>query len=136
MMQTNTQRKPEEKLPGVEDPPQSGLPAAPAGTNVATYDLGEDAGAGTEDMRMEEQLTPFLRILQKGSPQVDEESPEHMPGAKPGMLFDTATQETYDGKAGVQVLVAVISSMVCGYRAISAAASVACCRQSTKTCGV
>lgn len=72
------------------------------GTQVGAYDPGDDAGAGLDDMSMEEQVTPFLRILQSNSPQLKEGNPEYVEGARGGMLFDTATQDAYPAlvKAG------------------------------------
>lgn len=63
---------------------------------LAPIDLGDDAGAGLEEMGMDALITPFLRILQSGSPQVKETEGAYVPGARPGMLFDTATQEYYE----------------------------------------
>lgn len=80
--------------------------APAAGTALQVTDFGEDAGAGVEDLSMEEQLTPFLRILQKGSPQVDPAMPEYQDHLRPGMIYNTATTEAYDGKTGVEVVVA------------------------------
>lgn len=73
---------------------------------LMVVDLGQNAGAGLEDMSMDEMLTPFLRILQKGSPQVDPAMPEQcIEEARPGMIFNTATQELYSGKDGVEIVV-------------------------------
>jgi hypothetical protein len=52
---------------------------------------------------------PFLTILQKGSPQVDDTSKKYVEGAKAGMIYNTLTGELYDGKgAGIHVI-------PCGY---------------------
>ena len=75
------------------------------GTGLVAVDLGEDAGAGLEDLSINEQLTPFLRILQKGSPQVDPAMPEYNDDLRPGMIYNTATQEAYPGKDGIEVVV-------------------------------
>lgn len=93
-------------LPDTEDPSRQVPPATAPGTDLQVIDLGEDAGAGLEDLRMEEQLTPFLRILQKGSPQVDPAAPEYDDRLRAGMIYNTATQEAYDGREGVEVVVA------------------------------
>ncbi|EEW5864227.1 hypothetical protein D7012_005356, partial [Escherichia coli] len=47
---------------------------------------------------------PFIVVLQKMSPMVDEDDPKHVPGAKAGMLYNTVTGELYDGKKGVQII--------------------------------
>ncbi|MFA5604205.1 MAG: hypothetical protein WDA12_05095 [Bacilli bacterium] len=64
-------------------------------------DYGEDAGAGFEDIGQEDLAIPFLAILQSGSPQVDEDEPGYIDGAKAGAVLNTVTQEVYDGKSGV-----------------------------------
>ena len=58
----------------------------------------DDEGAGFEDMTQDELAMPFLIILQSGSPQVLEDSGKYVAGAKPGMFFNTVTQELYDGR--------------------------------------
>lgn len=58
----------------------------------AEYDFGDDAGKGTENMGADEQILPFLRILQANSPQIVENTLE---GAKPGMILNTATNELF-----------------------------------------
>lgn len=67
-----------------------------AGRTPVEMDLGDDAGAGLEDMSLDEQVTPFLNVVQTGSPQVKQENAEYVPGIMPGMLFDTASMEFHD----------------------------------------
>lgn len=81
------------------------VPAPIPGTGLAQVDFGDAAGAGMEGITLEEQLTPFLRILQKGSPQVDPSAAEYMPDARPGMLLNTATGDLYPGQPGVEAIV-------------------------------
>lgn len=66
------------------------------------YDFQADAGGGMEHTDKDSFAIPFLRVLQKISPQVDEDDPQHIPGAKGGALFNTVTGELYDGKEGVE----------------------------------
>lgn len=75
------------------------------GTDLAAYDFGDDAGAGTEDARTEEMLTPFLRMIQAGSPQLKRGNEKYLAGAQQGMLLNTATSEFYDGEVGLPFLV-------------------------------
>lgn len=77
----------------------------PSVNALQVMDLGEDAGAGTEDLHQEELLTPILRILQKGSPEVDPAQPQYNESLRPGMWLNTATQEAYPGKTGIEVVV-------------------------------
>ncbi len=58
----------------------------------------EDAGGGLDQVGAGETLIPFIRILQALSPQVEQQT---IPDARPGMLFNTATQEIFDGKKGL-----------------------------------
>lgn len=60
-----------------------------------------DAGRGLEGATQEAFAVPFLIILQKGSPQVDEASGEMIKGAKAGMFFESVSKKFHDGKKGV-----------------------------------
>jgi hypothetical protein len=59
-------------------------------------------GGGFEGADKESFAIPFIQILQKMSPMVDEDNPKHVEGAKAGMLYNTVTQKLYDGKTGVR----------------------------------
>jgi hypothetical protein len=63
------------------------LPAA-----SATYDYGQDAGVGFEGIESKDLSIPFMNILQKNSPEV-ENADDTGSGAKPGMFINTVTQE-------------------------------------------
>lgn len=63
-----------------------------------------DFGGGFEGTDKDSYAIPFLQILQKMSPLVDEDSPKHIEGAKAGMLYNTVTQKLYDGKAGLTII--------------------------------
>lgn len=65
----------------------------PAGIN-----MGADVGKGMEGADKDAYAIPFLTIVQKMSPQVDEDDPKYIEGAKPGMLLNTVTNELFDGK--------------------------------------
>lgn len=60
---------------------------------LQVYDYGDDAGSGFEGQTPDHLAIPFIAVLQKGSPQVENDSP---PGAKSGNLFNTVTEELYD----------------------------------------
>ena len=70
-----------------------------------------DAGAGMEGAGAESFAIPFLMILQKLSPQVDESSGAAIEGAKAGMLFENITRKLTDGKEGVSII-------PCAYRRV------------------
>lgn len=58
------------------------------------------AGAGTSQDR-EDNLIPYLVILQDGSPQVKKRDPAYIDGAEPGMIMRTDIKKIFSGKDGV-----------------------------------
>lgn len=60
-----------------------------------------DAGAGMEGATQESFAIPFLSVLQKGSPTVDEALPTYVEGHKAGMFYENVTGQVFDGKKGV-----------------------------------
>lgn len=58
--------------------------------------FAEDAGSGLEDFSGDNFAIPFLVILQKNSPQVDEANASYIVGAKAGMFYNTVTGKLYD----------------------------------------
>lgn len=56
-------------------------------------DFSADAGKGTEGVDKDSQAIPFLAALQALSPAVADEL---VPGAKPGLLINTVTNELFD----------------------------------------
>lgn len=68
---------------------------------IEGLDFTADLGGGMEGTDKDSFAIPFLRILQKISPQVDEADSAFVAGAKHGQFFNTVTQTTYDGEAGV-----------------------------------
>lgn len=77
------------------------LVAAPDGDG---FDWEDDAGAGLEGADSETFAIPFIRVIQKMSPQVDEHSSDYIEGAKAGMFFNTVSGRLYDGKAGIDFM--------------------------------
>lgn len=60
---------------------------------VAAFDTEADAGKGAvEGADKDSYATPFLQVLQSGSPQIVEK----MKGAQPGMLINTVTNELFN----------------------------------------
>jgi len=84
---------------------QSREVASTAKTSVAELADAElfaaDAGAGREEASSDSYAIPFLVILQKGSPQVDEEQGAYIEGAKAGMFLNNVTNQLYSGKEGL-----------------------------------
>lgn len=84
---------------------------AAAGALAAAPNFEGDAGKGMEGATQESFAIPFLSVLQKGSPQVDEASGVSIEGAKQGMFFENVTGRMFDGKKGVLVI-------PCAYRRV------------------
>jgi hypothetical protein len=78
---------------------------------VADLDFSADAGAGMEGATSETFAIPFLSVLQKSSPQVDEDSGAKIEGAKAGMLFNSVSGKMWDGKSGIIIV-------PCAYRRV------------------
>lgn len=72
-----------------------------AGTAVAVYDFGNDAGAGMEDIKREEYAMPIWRVVQSNSKAVKDVEMGGVEGARAGMLINLGTGEIYKGKEGV-----------------------------------
>lgn len=81
-----------------------------AKSNMANM-MAADSGAGMEGAGIESFAIPFLMILQKNSPQVDEASDAIVEGAKAGMLFENISRKLVDGKEGVTII-------PCAYRRV------------------
>jgi hypothetical protein len=77
--------------------------APPAKREAGGYDVG-DVGTGFEDFTQDDLAVPFIIILQKGNPQVEEENAKYVPGAKAGMLMHSVTSQLYNGKEGIVVV--------------------------------
>lgn len=77
------------------------LPQANIATIEDDFDFDANAGAGLEGAGQEAFAIPFLTVLQKTSPQVDEDSGLHIPGARSGAILETVSGRLYDGKVGV-----------------------------------
>jgi len=63
-----------------------------------------DAGAGLENVDKDSVAIPFLIVLQKLSPQVEETDAKYVEGSKAGMFLNTVTEGLLDGKEGVHFL--------------------------------
>ena len=68
------------------------------GLAVSDADFQADSGSGMEGATQDSFAIPFLIVLQKGSPQVDEASGVSLPGARQGMLYETVSGKMVEGK--------------------------------------
>lgn len=64
----------------------------------------DDVGAGFENADSDSFAIPFLKLLQKMSPEVDEDNAGYIQGAKAGMLLNTVTNRLLDGKLGFDII--------------------------------
>lgn len=80
------------------------LAASSALSTVPEFMDASDFGAGFEGTDKDSYAIPFLQILQKMSPMVDEDHAKYVTGAKAGMFFNTVTGRLFDGKAGLQIV--------------------------------
>lgn len=84
-------------LPAVQE--AAGLPA-----EVADQ-FEDDAGAGTEDATLRDQVIPFYRIIQSLSPQKKKSDPvNYIKEAEEGDLINTATKELFKSDEGIHVI--------------------------------
>ena len=64
----------------------------------------DDYDAGFETADKDAYAIPFIQVLQKMSPAVDEDNPKYIKDAKPGMFLNTVSQRLYDGKDGILIV--------------------------------
>jgi hypothetical protein len=69
-------------------------------TGVAKFSYG-DGPTGFENQTQEDQSVPLITVLQTNSPQCEKGHDKQIPGAEPGMFFNVATEELYDGQDGL-----------------------------------
>lgn len=73
-------------------------------TTGGAIDFAAHAGRGMEGATQDSFAIPFIKTLQKMSPQVDEDSGAAIKGAKAGMFFETVSKTMYDGKKGILIV--------------------------------
>lgn len=85
-----------------EAPTKELTTTAPAGEvdKPASMDdlFQQDAGGGMQNYGANDLATPFLAILQKGSPQVSRANAKYIKGAEQGMILNTLTGDVYPGE--------------------------------------
>lgn len=67
-------------------------------TRVLGFETEGDTMEGFEQINAATMAIPFIRILQKLSPQLDKQKPEYIARAEEGMYFNTITKTVYGGK--------------------------------------
>ena len=66
--------------------------------------FGNDLSKGFENMTQDDLALPFLRILGQLSPQVTQGDAKFIESARPGMIYNTVTNDLFDGKKGIKVI--------------------------------
>ena len=62
------------------------------------------ADKGFEQMGANDLALPFLKVLGQLSPQVTQGDPAFIPDARPGMIFNSVTQDLFDGQRGIEIV--------------------------------
>lgn len=86
---------------------QSNAVAKKQTSNVATLDvtsLENLAGMGVENVGQRDLALPFLKILSQLSPQVTAGDSRFIEAAKPGMIYNSVSDQLHDGKQGLRVV--------------------------------
>ena len=83
------------KETGIQKKTEAGLPS-----NI----FEKDAGVGLGKLGQEDLALPFLKILGQLSPETNKRDGKYVAGAEPGMIFNSVTNELYDGEKGINVI--------------------------------
>ena len=75
-----------------------------AKSNGSVSLFGNDLSKGFENMTQDDLALPFIRILGQLSPQVTQGDAKYIEAAKPGMIYNTVTNDLFDGKKGIKVI--------------------------------
>ena len=71
---------------------------------ISNEDLFAFAGQGTEQLGTDDLAIPFINILQSNSPQLVKRDGKYIEDSEVGMLFNTVTNEIFNGEEGVGVI--------------------------------
>jgi hypothetical protein len=66
--------------------------------------LAESVGMGFEEVGKDNLQIPFIGMVQTGNPQLKKNAPEYIAEASPGDIFNSITNQVWDGDEGVVVL--------------------------------
>ena len=88
------------KAPGTavakKNDPAAALQAAGLDPEEFLKDSEQDLGFGRDDLAI-----PFLKVLQKGSPEVNKRDAAFVEGSEVGDLFNTVSLQKYNGEKGI-----------------------------------
>ena len=66
--------------------------------------LAESVGMGFEEVGKDNLQIPFISMVQTGNPQLKKNAPEYIAEASPGDIFNSITNQVWDGDEGITVL--------------------------------
>ena len=75
----------------------------PAGA-VASVNIEQFADEGFDNVDSKSLALPFLKVLGQLSPQVTQGDSQFIAEARPGMIYNTVTDELYNGQEGITVI--------------------------------
>jgi len=71
---------------------------------VASINIEQFADEGFDNVDSKSLALPFLKVLGQLSPQVTQGDSQFIPEARPGMIYNTVTNELYNGTGGIPVI--------------------------------
>ena len=71
---------------------------------IASINIEQFADAGFDNVDSKSLALPFLKVLGQLSPQVTQGDSSFMSEARAGMIYNTVTDELYDGQKGITVI--------------------------------
>ena len=71
---------------------------------VASLNIEQFADEGFDNVDSNSLALPFLKVLGQLSPQVTQGDSQFIAEARPGMIYNTVTNELYDGSKGIRVI--------------------------------
>lgn len=105
-------KKPETKTPAKTQVPATRKPApVPAAIDDIEKMMAGDANKGFENVNATDMAIPFIQILQALSPQV-KRGDQQISGAKEGDIFNSVTNEVFDGSEGILFIPATFRKAV------------------------
>ena len=71
---------------------------------VASINIEQFGDEGFENVDSKSLALPFLKVLGQLSPQVTQGDSQFIADARPGMIYNTVTNELYNGAEGINVI--------------------------------
>ena len=71
---------------------------------LASINIEQFADTGFDNVDSKSLALPFLKVLGQLSPQVTQGDSQFIESARPGMIYNTVTDELYNGQQGITVI--------------------------------